>query len=179
MIIDPVGNLLYQTTDLIDLVYTRGIDSWSQVCVTKDHETDKYKRFVQQLDLPEINTCEPDTRPVHQVDEQNQSISFMPEQYKTIDVLSYCLERCSTDKERERVIDEHERYVNHDMISILQYMIYLMDVVRENNIIIGVGRGSSVSSFILYLIGVHRINPLQYDLDHNEFFKDKEKEKCQ
>ena len=32
--------------------------------------------------------------------------------------------------------------------------------MRENNIVWGVGRGSPVASYVLFLIGVHRINSI-------------------
>jgi len=62
-------------------------------------------------------------------------------------------------------------YQKRDLFMLLQYMKYLVDLMRENNIVWGVGRGSSVSSFVLFLIGIHRINSLYYDLDIEEFLK--------
>ena len=47
----------------------------------------------------------------------------------------------------------------------------MMSVIKDNNIVYGVGRGSSVSSYILYLIGVHRVNSLKFNLDIKEFLK--------
>ncbi|NDG32954.1 hypothetical protein EB118_23165, partial [bacterium] len=43
---------------------------------------------------------------------------------------------------------------------------------RKNNIVWGVGRGSCVSSYILYLLNIHKIDSLKYNLDINEFFKE-------
>jgi len=40
-----------------------------------------------------------------------------------------------------------------------------------NRVIWGVGRGSSVASFVLYKLGVHRINSLHYNLDVGEFLR--------
>jgi DNA polymerase III alpha subunit len=34
-----------------------------------------------------------------------------------------------------------------------------------------VGRGSSVASYVLYLLGVHRIDSMFYDLDPSEFLR--------
>ena len=50
-------------------------------------------------------------------------------------------------------------------------MIYLVDIMQENKVIWGVGRGSSVASFVLYLIGIHKINPITHDLDWREFLR--------
>lgn len=54
---------------------------------------------------------------------------------------------------------------------LLRYMIYLVDYMRENKIVWGVGRGSSVASYVLYLIGIHKINSIHYDLDWKEFLR--------
>ena len=43
--------------------------------------------------------------------------------------------------------------------------------MRKNSVLWGLGRGSSVASYVLYLLGVHRINSLYYDLDIKEFLK--------
>jgi len=50
-------------------------------------------------------------------------------------------------------------------------MIYFVDTLRKHNILWGVGRGSSVSSYILYLIGIHRIDSIKYNLNIGEFLK--------
>jgi len=50
-------------------------------------------------------------------------------------------------------------------------MFYLVDFMRENKIVWGVGRGSSTASFVLYLIGIHKINPIQFQLDWREFLR--------
>jgi DNA polymerase-3 subunit alpha len=63
------------------------------------------------------------------------------------------------------------RYVELDLLPLLQYLKYLVDTLRLNNIVWGVGRGSSVSSYVLYKIGVHKIDSLYYGLDYKEFLK--------
>jgi DNA polymerase III alpha subunit len=57
------------------------------------------------------------------------------------------------------------------MIPVLTTMKYVVDTLRANNIVWGVGRGSSVSSYVLYLIGIHKIDSVKYDLPIDEFFK--------
>jgi DNA polymerase III alpha subunit len=53
----------------------------------------------------------------------------------------------------------------------LRFMIYLVKVMQDNNILWGVGRGSSVSSFLLFLVGLHQVNPIKYNLDIKEFIR--------
>jgi DNA polymerase III alpha subunit len=49
--------------------------------------------------------------------------------------------------------------------------IYIIDPLRKNNSVWGVGRGSSVASYVLYLIGVHKIDSLFFDLDIEDFLR--------
>ncbi len=57
------------------------------------------------------------------------------------------------------------------MLVLLKTMKYIVDTLRENNIVWGVGRGSSVASYVLFLLGVHKIDSVKYDLPIEEFFK--------
>ena len=79
--------------------------------------------------------------------------------------------QCKTDAELHRAGEELLLYQERDMFILLKYLKYLVDTLRTNNIVWGVGRGSSVASFVLYLIGIHRINSLYYDLPITEFLK--------
>lgn len=95
----------------------------------------------------------------------------MPEQYKTMDIAKFILEQCKTDQELQRAGEELLIFQERNMFPLLQYLKYLVDTMRENNIVWGVGRGSSVSSFVLFLLGIHKINSLYYDLPISEFIK--------
>jgi len=113
---------------------------------------------------------EPDTD-IDEFHRQNQTQWFMPDRYKNLDVAKYILDLCKTDYELQRVGEELLLYQERDLFNLLRYLIYLVDTMQENGIIWGVGRGSSVASYILYLIGVHRINSMHYDLDIKEFLR--------
>ena len=58
-----------------------------------------------------------------------------------------------------------------NLFPILQLLIYIIDTMRKNNLVWGVGRGSSVASYILYLLGVHKVNSVKYNLNIKEFLK--------
>ena len=79
--------------------------------------------------------------------------------------------KAETPEEKDRVRMEYKIYREKNLENLLRSMIYLVDSFRNNNILWGVGRGSSVASYILYLIGINRINPLKYDLKIEEFLK--------
>jgi DNA polymerase III alpha subunit len=96
---------------------------------------------------------------------------FIPYEYKTMDILDWLYQRCPTPETRERVVEELRLFAKHDMIAVLKTMKYLVDTLRSNNIVWGVGRGSSVASYVLFLIGVHKIDSVKYNLPIDEFFK--------
>ena len=108
---------------------------------------------------------------VEQFDNQMQSNWLMPEQYKTMDIAQYVLNQCQGEAELQRAGKELLLFQERDMFVLLRYLKYLVDTMRENNIVWGVGRGSSVASFVLFLLGIHRINSLYYDLSIDEFLK--------
>ena len=96
---------------------------------------------------------------------------YIPEHYKSIDARRWILNRPMTHEERDRVMAELQEFQARDMMPLLNFLLYMVDTMRENNIVWGVGRGSSVASYVLYLIGVHRINSMKYNLDYKEFFR--------
>jgi DNA polymerase III alpha subunit len=78
---------------------------------------------------------------------------------------------CETDEQRDRVSQELELYIKHGMYDVLHVMKYIVDTLRANNILWGVGRGSSVASYVLFLIGIHKVDSIKYNLPIEEFFK--------
>lgn len=122
-------------------------------------------------DVPSVKLYEVIDIPKDTFDFQNQNNWFVPDNYKEFDVAKYVLDLCKTDEELQRVGQELIMFQERNMFPLLQYLKYLVDTMRENNIVWGVGRGSSVASFVLFLLGVHRINSLYYDLSIDEFLK--------
>lgn len=99
---------------------------------------------------------------------------FMPKEYKELDIEGYILGLCITDEQRERVVYEMNMYKERNLLNLLRQMKYIVDTLRNNNIVWGVGRGSSVASYVLYLLKVHRIDSIKYNIDIKEFFKGEE-----
>ena len=112
---------------------------------------------------------EPDSQAVF--DHVQQSNWHMPDQYKTLDIAEHVLKLCATEAELQRCGAELLLYQERGLFDLLRYLKYLVDIMRDNHVIWGVGRGSSVASYVLYLLGVHRINSLYYELDPAEFLR--------
>jgi DNA polymerase III alpha subunit len=96
---------------------------------------------------------------------------FTPVEYQQIDLHKYVLDRCKNAAQAERARLELELISASNAAHIFKHLIFLVDQWRSKNLVWGVGRGSSVSCFVLYVIGVNRINPMDYDLHYGEFFK--------
>lgn len=127
--------------------------------------------ILQLENQPELIKYSPLDISVEEFDNINQSNWLMPEKYKTMDIAKFVLDQCKNEEELQRAGTELLLFQEREMFMLLRYLKYLVDTMRENNIVWGVGRGSSVASFVLFLIGVHKINSLYYDLSINEFIK--------
>lgn len=108
---------------------------------------------------------------MQEFDTINQTNWFIPDSYKSIDIAQFVLDQCKSEAELQRAGSELLLFQERNLFPLLRYLKYLVDVMRENNVVWGVGRGSSVASFVLFLLGVHRINSLYYDLSIEEFLK--------
>ena len=108
---------------------------------------------------------------VEEFDVMKQNSWHMPDEYRHMDIAEYVLSLCDSDAQLQRCGQELLLFQERNLFDLLRYLKYLVDTLRANNVVWGVGRGSSVASFCLFLIGVHKINPLLYNLDHREFLR--------
>jgi DNA polymerase III alpha subunit len=163
------GDVIFTEQDAIDLLYTNPNVDISKLFF---EDTEVYNNSLKELgiDLPIINTA-PHRESLTEFDDKNINNWHMPEKYYRINVLEWLLEKCQNDEEKARVKLEYKLFEQKKFIKVLQFLIYFVDTLRANNLVWGVGRGSSVASFCLFLIGVHKINPLLYNLDITEFLR--------
>lgn len=168
--INDYGDCLYKESDLLELIYQDPELDISKIYIDN---TDKYNTALSELgiDLPIIQSEPKNKISIDQFDRANIDNWYMPAHYETIDVEQWLYEKCNNKIEIERVREEMILFRSKGFVKVLQFLIYFVDTLRENNIVWGVGRGSSVSSFCLFLIGVHKINPLVYNLDYREFLR--------
>jgi hypothetical protein len=165
-----LGELIFNETDICDLVM-QGHDIYSakQILIDDSVDIDSAVEFLNNF--PQFVKHNNDEIAVADWDRLQQANWHMPPEYKELDIAEYVLSLCVNDAELQRCGAELLLYQERDLFNLLRYLRYLVDVMTQNRIIWGVGRGSSVASFVLYKLGVHRINSLYYNLDINEFLR--------
>ena len=155
-----VCNLLMQGRDLMtlsDMIVDSTVDLSAWPDIIEPVPNLLQQRF-HPCSVPEFHTAQ-------------QKNWHMPDKYKNLDIAEHVLGLCQSEAELQRCGAELMLYQERDLLDLLRYLAYLVSVMRENRIIWGVGRGSSVASYVLYKLGVHRIDSLYYNLDIGEFLR--------
>lgn len=164
--IDEFGRAVVTSDGLFELWFSG--EQTDDVTVLMDEEVERYNRQCIQHGKDE-HLIKPPAEPLSH--EQRLSQWTIPEQYQQIDVRNWCLMRCSRSDEIERVEKEMKLYEARGMLPVLRALIYMVDALRARNILWGVGRGSSVASYVLFLLGVHRIDSIRFGLDVEDFLR--------
>jgi hypothetical protein len=166
---DAVGQIVLGEADLINLIMQgRDLESVSGALVDGSVDIEAAAFWLEHV--PDFtHWSEPDAQAVF--DHMQQSEWHMPPEYKILDIAEHVLSLCATEAQLQRCGSELLLYQDRSLFDLLRYLKYLVDVMRHNHVIWGVGRGSSVASYVLYLLGVHRIDSMYYELDAREFLR--------
>ena len=172
MKITEYGQVILNTQEVFDALYSGKITDLGTIFLEDQAECTKFCEsvrknydntgFVRFPTEPTVSRAE--------FDKSNQEQWFMPKDYCP-NLVEMLYGMCSTPEQTDRVSKELELYIQHGMFDLLYYLKYLVDTMRENKIVWGVGRGSSVASYVLYLIGIHKVDSIKYELDIHEFLK--------
>jgi DNA polymerase III alpha subunit len=167
------GNVILSEEDVVNGLYSGKITNLEtifledpELCKVFNESVKKnYDKtgFVQFYVEPTVS--------MEEFDQTNQKQWFMPKEYEEFPMVEFLLDKTTNEEEYQRVVTELELYIQHNMMPVLNYLKYLVDTMRTNSIVWGVGRGSSVASYCLYLLGVHKVDSIKYDLDIHEFLK--------
>lgn len=107
----------------------------------------------------------------------------IPEQYSSISLSRFIFDKFAhkmktdnipedrMDAYIDRIVNEFEMFKSRGLLDVLKTVIYIVDTFEKNDIVWGTGRGSSCASYILYILGLHEVDSVKYDLDIHEFFK--------
>ena len=160
------------STDLCDLIM-QGRDVTQMKCVV-DQDVD-IESVIHLIEDPGqlVAWTFPDDSDISVTDwdSAQQRSWHMPDRYKQLDIAEHLITMCDTPEKLQRVGHELLLYQERGLFDLLRYLKYLVDVMRDNHVIWGVGRGSSTASYVLYLLGVHQIDSMHYDLDVDEFLR--------
>jgi len=168
MIIDNFGQHIFNEKDICNLYM---IDPNRQLKLLLVKEVMTFDPELDLQKLPELLEYQISDQTIEEFDDKRSNEWFIPDEYKNFDIAKWVLEQCKTDEELQRAGEELIMFQERGMFILLQYLKYLVDTMRTHNIVWGVGRGSSIASFVLYLIGIHRIHSLYYQISINEFLK--------
>ena len=169
---DQYGQVEFTEQEAFDALYSGKIKSLESVHINEQTVIDQYNlaRETNADRIPVLEKLQEIDIPVQAWDRLNQESWFMPTEYKTMDIEAFIVEQCP-EQNYPRVVEELELFHQHNMIDLLRYLKYLVDTLRANNVLWGVGRGSSVASYCLYILGVHKVDSVKYELDIREFLK--------
>jgi DNA polymerase III alpha subunit len=165
MLSDNFGNPIFQEQDIFNMLYKGQLEYLDQIFA---EPTDQVQALFKNLGLSPKQVDPYENQKFF--DEANQCSWFIPEDYYP-NLVEMLYSMCTTKEQTDRVSEELEAFIKHGMLDLLFVLKYIVDTLRANNVVWGVGRGSSVASYVLYLIGVHRIDSLKYNLDWQEFLR--------
>ena len=158
--LDNKGNMYVEEDDIIELMLL-------------NRQARILPRNVQSFKIFESTCKSYGIKNPFELDTIDNGITWnMPEKYRELDIKLYIAENYSLSQQQwDRVNFELDEFKQRGLIDLLRFLVYFIDTVRTNNIVYGVGRGSSIASYILYLLKVHRIDSFKYNLDIKEFLK--------
>lgn len=171
MVQNKFGEMIFNEDDICDLVMSgQTFDSANGMLVDTSVKLENLALILD--DIPRFLQHDTDQElSQQQYDDRCQNNWYMPDEYRRLDIAEHVLGLCTTDAELQRCGQELLLFQEKNLFDVLRYLKYLVDTMSRNHLIWGVGRGSSVASFVLYKIGVHRVDSLYYDLDIKEFLK--------
>ena len=167
---DDYGQQYLTEDELVKMIHINPELDIANVLLDNPHQFNSASRLLF-AGYPRITHYEKPECTIEEFDKANQKTWHMPDEYKSFDIGDWLINQCASEEQSARVIQELILYDERDLISLLQFLKYMVDTFRKNNIVWGVGRGSSVASYVLYLIGVHKTDSMLYELDVTEFLR--------
>jgi len=173
MRIDDLGIAVYDSKDLEEIIFSGQSVILDEILVDgNDSQIQQYNESAKLMGDKELKLYEPLDVNKKDFDTVLQKNWLMPDEYKNLDIEEYVTSLAPPwDPEATRVAEELAAFKERDMLDLLRWMKYFVDTCREHSVVWGVGRGSSVASYVLFLLGVHKIDSLKYNLDWREFLR--------
>lgn len=171
MHIDNLGIAVYNSKDIEDILLSGQSNILDEILTDPtDPEIIQYNQSAIAVGDKELKLYQSFDIDRFTFDSSLQQNWLMPDEYKNMDIEGFLVNECPKEN-YQRLIDELQEYRQRNMLDLLRWMKYFVDTCRREGVVWGVGRGSSVASYVLYLIGVHKIDSLKYNLDWQEFLR--------
>jgi DNA polymerase III alpha subunit len=167
---NELHQVIVSESDMVDVLY-RG-EVVSNLVVDNPNWIKQFNQHCDEYGLPGIAGWQEESLQLPEEYVQDNLHNWhLPASYATFDLENYLFDKCNTPAQKARIEQELVKFKSRNMMPILCWMKYFIDTLREHNMVWGVGRGSSVASYVLYLLDVHRVDSLKYELDIEEFLK--------
>ena len=166
MRLDKFSNPIFNEQDIFEALY-KGQTLSSEMFVEFSEDIQKLESTLEFTFWKPLDDYD---LPLEEYDNSLQTEWFMPDEYKKMDIESFLVQH-SEKQNYQRLMDELEAFKARNMLDLLRWLKYFVDTCSKEGIVWGVGRGSSVASYVLYIIGVHNIDPIKYNLDWREFLR--------
>lgn len=164
----PDGTITVKPEDVIDFTYKLNghLEKLSVTSITPEIES--YNRLADSP-LTVKTSVDPNIFPPRW---------NLPEHYKYLDLDEYLvslidkIERDDLYEKRvARLSQEIWMFKELKLDDVLRALIYAVDEMKKQGVVWGIGRGSSCSSYILYLIDLHYVDPVRYDIEITDFIR--------
>lgn len=161
--VTDAGTVVFDESGVETLISEQNLND--SVLIERTYETSLFNDQLKKYSNFEINFYNSD-------DEKPIDCGWnTPEPFKSMDLEGYIFGLSKSPEQDERIAIELSMFNDRNLYPLLRHLIFLVDYFRKNNVLWGVGRGSSVNSYVLYLIGIHKVDSLKYQLDINDFLK--------
>jgi DNA polymerase III alpha subunit len=105
----------------------------------------------------------------------NPDLSWnLPEHWANLDLDAYFEGRLARadDRYKARALAELKQVRERGLENLIRAIGYVVERFKETGQVWGVGRGSSCASLLLFLLGLHQVDPIKYNIPLEEFFHD-------
>ena len=98
----------------------------------------------------------------------------VPAQYLSINLDSLVLEKARAlgQKYEDRAQKELDEIKKRKLEHLFKSLVYVIDTMKQAQSLWGVGRGSSCASLVLFVMGLHKVDPIRFNIPLEEFFHD-------
>jgi hypothetical protein len=100
----------------------------------------------------------------------------IPKKYLDLDITELAADALAaqdlvTEEYVDRLTWELKRMEEKEMFPFVRCLMYVTDRFREEDVVWGIGRGSSCASLVMYLLKINLVDPVKYNIPPEEFFK--------